>query len=94
MTLFQTARSVAFALRHDPAAVASLRTEFTRLALEVATSVDGGKEITSATVNGQTFSKSVTMTKADRLKLLEMVLTYVDRGIPTTRTSARFSWQF
>jgi len=73
-----TSLSIAKAIRYDSAAIANLRAEYSRLAQEIA--VDGGGEITSATVNGQSFSKQPTMTKTERLSLLDQVLWRIDNN--------------
>lgn len=91
MDIFGTAQSVYRALKDDATAVAALRTERARLALEIATSAKGGTEITSATVNGQSFAGQVSMTKGDRLKLLGTVIAMVDAGgVISRRTGISF----
>jgi len=73
-----TSLSIAKAIRYDAAAIAKLRAEYSRLAQEIA--VDGGGEITSATVNGQSFSKQPTMTKTERLSVIDRALWHIDNN--------------
>jgi hypothetical protein len=78
MGIASTTLSIAKAIRYDAGAIANLRAEYSRLAQEIA--VDGGGEITSATVNGQSFTKQPTMTKTERLSLLDQVLWRIDNN--------------
>jgi len=87
MDVFGTARNVYKAIKDDAEAVASVRAEYAALALEVATSSKGGLDITSATVNGQSFAGTVSITKSDRLQLLNLVLAQVDAGGCISRRS-------
>lgn len=87
MNLTDQAMRIARATRSNPAAVQQIRTEYASLALLLATSDDAGKEITSATVNGQSFTASVTMTKSDRFALLDKIVFFYDNGIKTSRRS-------
>jgi hypothetical protein len=92
MNLARLALTVAKATRTNATAMQSIRDEYAAIALEVATSADAGKELTSATVNGQTFSQSTTISKAERLTLLERVVWHYDNGFySTTRTRVFFS---
>lgn len=94
MGIAETALSVAKALRYDSASLAELRSEYSRLALEIATNPDGGSDITSATVNGQSFAKMVSMTKSDRLKLIERALWHIDNSIFYTPKRTYYSGGF
>jgi hypothetical protein len=80
MSISETALSVAKAMRYNQAMQAQIRAEYGRLAQEIATGSDGASEITSATVNGQSFGKTVTMTKGDKLKMIERALWHVDHN--------------
>jgi len=92
MNLARLALSAAKGTRTNAVAMQSVRDEYTALSLELLTSPDAGKELTSATVNGQTFSQSTTITKASRLLLLERVVWHYDNGFnSTTRTRVFFS---
>lgn len=90
MNLTELAKSVARATRYSGTAQNSIRTEYAAIALEIATSEAAGKEVTSATVNGQSFSSTVTMSKLDRLQMLEKVIWFYDHGIPSTRRTSVF----
>lgn len=66
--------------------MAAIRAEFTDLALSLATDPDSAFELTSSTVNGQTFSGKRTMTNQDRLDLLSQVVWSYDncQQLPST----------
>jgi hypothetical protein len=84
-----TARKIYRATKDSPAAVAQIRAEFSALALSLATNPDAAFELTSSTVNGQTFSGKRTMTNQERLDLLSQVVWSYDncQQLPrTTRT--------
>lgn len=85
------AKIIARATRTNATAMQSIRDEYATIALEIATDPDAGKELTSATVNGQTFSSNTTISKAERLALLDRVVYFYDNGITsTTKTRAIF----
>jgi len=91
MNLTELAKIIARATRTNASAIESIRTEYAAIALEIATTEAAGKEVTSATVNGQSFTSAVTMSKLDRLYLLEKVIWFYDYGIvSTTRTRVSF----
>lgn len=92
MNLARLALAAAKGTRTSATAMQSVRDEYAALSLELLTSPDAGKELTSATVNGQTFTQSTTITKANRLLLLERVVGHYDNGFAsTTRTRFYFS---
>lgn len=70
------------AIRHDAAAIAAIRTEFSSLAVTIATDPAASARVTSATVNGQTFTAQPLMTNAERLQLLRWVVACCDNGGP------------
>jgi len=74
------------AVRNDAAACAKIRGEFKSLALAIATDPNAASRITSATVNGQTFTSQATMTNAQRLTLLRWVVACIDRSSPISTT--------
>ena len=83
-TLYQT-------LKNNPSAVKAIRAELDSLALNMATNADFGTQITSATVNGQSYAGQSVMTNLDRLAALRAFITAVDTGVPpSSRTQARF----
>ena len=50
-----------------------------------------GVQITSGTINGQSFAGAATMTNLERLGMLRTFITYVDAGVPpSSRTYAGF----
>lgn len=74
------------AVKDDPSACAAIRTEFSTLALQIATDPTTSSRITSATVNGQTFSAQPSMTNAQRLALLRWVVGAINAGSPISST--------
>jgi hypothetical protein len=87
----ELAKIIAKATRNNAAAVQSIRSEYATIALEIATNPDAGREITSATVNGQSFSAAVKISKSERLAMLDRVIWFYDNGIPSTsRTRVAF----
>jgi len=76
------ARSIYQTICDNPAAIASVKAEAGALALSLATDPDASFELTSSTVNGQTFSGRRTMSNGDRLTMLRLILKQVDAGRP------------
>lgn len=74
------------AVGDDPSACAKIRSEFSALALQIATDPNASARVTSATVNGQTFSAQPTMTNAQRLSLLRWVVACMDQRSKISRT--------
>jgi hypothetical protein len=91
MSLFATARSIYIALKDDESAMAAIATERTALALSLATDANASMRITNATVNGQSFSGSVTMTNQERLRMLGLILKMNETGgVPASESHAIF----
>ena len=67
--------------------MASIRAEHTALAVQIATNPDAGFELTSSTINGQTFSGKRTITNEDRLSILAKVVWMLDNETPLPRTT-------
>jgi hypothetical protein len=67
-------------LANSPTAEVALRAEMEALALAIATDPGASSVVTSATVNGQTFSARSTMTQHQRLQLLRWVIRCFDHG--------------
>ena len=67
MNVAKLGNTIYAAVRHDAAAAATIRGEFSALALAIATDPNASARVTSATVNGQTFSAQATMTNSQRL---------------------------
>ena len=85
------ARTIYLTVKDDALAVAAIRAEAASLALSLATSPDAAFELTSSTVNGQTFSGRRTMSNTERLALLRYVINQIDAGRPlNTDTRAIF----
>ena len=79
--------SIYAAVRSDPKACATIKSELSTLALALLTDPNASARITSATVNGQTFSTTAAMTNAQRMSLLRHVVACIDRGGPISATS-------
>lgn len=91
MSIQRTAATLYRALKDDAAAVAALRAERATLAQALALNPEYGREITSATVNGQSYGAEVTMTNQRRLDLLDRFIMAVDAGVPpASRAYAKF----
>ena len=91
MSTQRTANIIYRALRSNAVAVAAMRTELSTLALAIANDPEYGRELTSATVNGQSYAGTVSMTNQQRLALLDTVITHIDAGVqPSTRSYAQF----
>lgn len=71
----------------DAAAQAVIRAEYATLSLALLTDPDSGFELTSSTVNGQTFSGKRTMTNAERRDLLREVVRCFDNEQASRRTT-------
>ena len=80
MSLFGTAQTIYAALRDDQSALDAIRAERNALARSIATSANGAAIVTSATMNGQTFTAMQTLKPADRLKVLSIVCSMADTG--------------
>jgi hypothetical protein len=74
------------AVKDDAAACAKIRAEFKSLSLQLLTDPNASARVTSATVNGQTFSAQSTMTNAQRLHLLRWVVACLDSSSPISST--------
>ena len=80
MGLWHTARDIYLAIKDDDGVIATIRAERSTLAQTIATSDSGGLDFTSATVNGQSYSGSRSITQRQRLSILTNVLAMVDAG--------------
>lgn len=73
--------------------MAAIRAERARLALEIATNPQSGLQVTSSTVNGQSFTANASgmMTNAQRLSMLSLICKMDDEGmVPTSVANAVF----
>lgn len=87
MSIAETARAIYAGVKDSPAAVRAIRSEFAALCLSIATDPDSTAQVTSSTVNGQTFSTRPTMTNGERLMVLRHVVAYLDRGRAISSTA-------
>ena len=89
MSIFVGARQIYMALRDDPSSIDAIRAERVTLALAIATDPNYGREITSATVNGQSFTASTAgaMTNLQRLSLLSTICRMDDIGATVSSTT-------
>lgn len=70
--------------------MATLKTEAEALALSILTNPDSAFELTSSTVNGQTFSGRRTMTNGERLDMLRLVIAQFENGCPLSTTGRAY----
>ncbi len=88
---FQTAQNIYLALKDNNEAQAKIRNELECLAESIALDPDKSFELTSSTVNGQSFSGNRSMTNIERLNLLNLVVTMFNNGtVASTRTRPIF----
>ena len=85
--MVRLARTIYLTLRDDAPAIALMLAEAKSLALSLATDPNTAFELTSSTVNGQTFSGTRSMTNKDRLAMLRLVLRQVESGCPLDITT-------
>lgn len=78
MAIFDTARDIYLVAKDDAAFAAVVRSEHASLAQSLVNDSETAFELTSATVNGQTFSGTRSMTKAQRLRMLGQVVRMLD----------------
>jgi len=86
MNVAATANTIYHAIKDNPPAIAQIRAEFASLALSIATDPNASARVTSATVNGQTFTASAAMTNGQRLTLLRWVVACLDNQTPISTT--------
>jgi len=82
-----TGNTIYFAIKDDIVAVRKVRQEFASLALSLATDPNASGRITSATVNGQTFTATGSATNGVRLQLLRWIIACLDNGGPISATT-------
>ena len=78
MALFDTAREIYLVAKDDATLAANIQTEYSSLASSLVTDGETAFELTSATVNGQSFSGTRSMTKLQRLRMLGQVVAMLD----------------
>ena len=86
MNVASLGNTIYFAIKDDAASCAAVRTEFASLALQIATDPNASARITSATVNGQTFTAQSAMTNGQRLSLLRWIIACLDAQSPISAT--------
>ena len=74
------AQTIYATLATNKAAEAEIRAEAISLARSIATDANKSFELTSSTVNGQTFSGTRTMSNLDRLQLLGLIVNMYNAG--------------
>lgn len=74
MAIFDVARQIYLVAKDDATLSAQVRTEYESLASSFVNDGETAFELTSATVNGQSFSGNRTMTKGQRLRMLGLVI--------------------
>lgn len=87
MNIAETARAIYAAVKDSPTACASIRAEFASLALAIATDPNSTAQVTSSTVNGQSFTTAQTMTNGNRLMLLRLIVTSLNQGRAVSSTA-------
>lgn len=92
MGLFATAREIYLVAKDDATLEANVRSEHSSLASLLVTDGETAFELTSSTVNGQSFSGTRSMTKLQRLRMLGAVVKMLDSEVAVrTDGQARFS---
>ena len=86
MNIATTGNTIYAAIRGNAVSCAAIRTEFASLALSIATDANASARITSATINGQSFSSSGGITQGERLKLLRWIVACIDNGAAISST--------
>lgn len=84
MNLITTARAIYQAAKNNESLSSRIRCEYNELAEKIALDPNAGVHVTSATVNGQSFSKTTTMTNNDRLIMLSQVVAMLKIGAATS----------
>jgi len=74
VSTLSTARAIYIAIKDDTKIADDIKCEYKNLAKSIALDATFSNQITSASVNGQSFSQSVTMTNGERLRLLAHVV--------------------
>ena len=86
MNVASLGNTIYSAVKCDAQASAAIRAEFASLALSIATDPNASARVTSATINGQTFSAQSAMTNGQRLQVLRWVVAWLDNGAPISST--------
>ena len=87
---FKQAQHIFRAIRGNSTLIEAKKVEYVAAATAI-TSTTGGLQVESATVNGQSFSGKATSTPAERLEVLSILMSMIERDSAGTRTTrARF----
>jgi hypothetical protein len=86
LNITTTGNAIFHAIKDNAPAIAQVRAEFASLALSIATDPNASARVTSATINGQTFTSSAAMTNGQRLALLRWVVACLDNQTPISTT--------
>lgn len=86
MNVASTGNSIYNAIKDTPSACAKVRSELAELSLAIVTDPNASARVTSATVNGQTFTAQSTMTNEQRRQVLSWVVKCLDAGAPISTT--------
>lgn len=88
----QTLQAAVAVVSDDAALLAELKEERRKLVRDSITNPNFGREFTSGGANGSNATATVTVSKADRLAYLSLVLKHVTAGTsPTSHTKAVFT---
>lgn len=87
MALFDVAREIYLVAKDDPSIETALREKCASLASDIATNSEAAFELTSSTVNGQSFSGTRTMTKQQHLRMLGQVVRMLDASAAVSSTA-------
>lgn len=88
MALFDVARQIYLVAKDNPTVATQVKTERDSLAASLVTDAETAFELTSSTVNGQSFAGTRTMTKGQRLRMLGLVIKMLDENA-TVSTEGR-----
>lgn len=91
MSLFATAREIYLVAKDNATLAAAVTTERDALASSLVNDSETAFEITNATVNGQSFGGTRTMSKLQRLRMLGLVAKMLSEGA-AFRTDSRASF--
>lgn len=87
----KTAKNLAIQAMEDALFCQKLHRERGRLGEEIALDPDGGKEITSGTVNGESFGATIVMSKQQRYEMLCLAIRMAEtKNIPGNRSRVLF----
>ena len=86
MSPFRQAQGIFRAIRGNSTLIEEQKAAYLAAARAI-TSTTGGVQVESATVNGQSFSGKATSTPAERLQILQLVMSMIERDSAGSRTT-------